>query len=433
MTGGKSPVNIFGTAAPTQLSGPQTGGMSPMEGGNQTSGLHPYTPHMPTFTPPTETGGLHPGMNPGRMPTLGRPGQATTNGPAMGGGQTSAPGNPGVDLTTQNTWEGGPRMTQTRANGGGLPGLVSGLNTNGMPELAGGLDTSGFTNFDQDFAGASSSAARNAYQGMTQFMDEDFGKDTESLRNQLVNQGLQPGSEAFDREMSLMQRGQNASRQQAAAQSQQIGHQQAGDLLARALETRRLQGSEAGQDAATRLASRGMFGQEQGQNAAMGLASRNTLMGERERDADRTWGQSLGVGQLALGARGQDLGLAQAQANASGQAASAGAAAQSAREARQLESELALRRMGLDQDSMDFNQYMQLVGAARGGVNMPNFGGATPLDVGGAYGIASGNQNSALNRQASDRGALAGLGAAALGGLGNYLGRQTSIPGNNGY
>jgi hypothetical protein len=62
-------------------------------------------------------------------------------------------------------------------------------------------------------------------------------------------------------------------------------------------------------------------------------------------------------------------------------------------------------------------------------VNMPNFGGASPLDVGSAYGIASQNNNAQQNRNASDRGALAGLGAAALGAAGNYFSR----PNTNGY
>lgn len=324
-----------------------------------------------------------------------KPMPAPTTPPAPTGQAYAGTGeaNPGVQMGQQAPWQGGPNVTLTRAGAGQLPGLAA------------GLDTGGFADFDTDFSGASDRAARGAYEGMTQFMDEDFGQESDALRTQLVNQGLQPGSEAYDREMSRVQRGHDAMRMQAASQAGQIGHQRAGDLLTRALQTRQLQGAEAGQDAATRLSSRGV------------------LSGERERDADRLFNQSMGVAGLGLGSRGQDMGVQQAGLAASGASAAAGASAQSAREAREMQSQLELRRMGMDQDSQDFSQIMALINASRGGVTMPNFGSATPLDVGNAYGIASGNANGALNRQASDRAGMAGLGAALLGGMGNSIGR----------
>jgi hypothetical protein len=274
-----------------------------------------------------------------------------------------------VWMANQQPWTGGPNVTMTRAA------------TDGMPDL------------DQDYAAASGEAADQAYAGMTQFMDEDFESDRAAAEARLVNQGFQPGSEAFNRQMSLQQRGQNDARMQAAVQAGQVGHQRAGDFIARA------------------------------------LASRSALMGERERDADRTFAQSMGVGNLALGARGQDMGVAQARENASGAAAAAGAGAQAARERAQMDFELGIRGLGLRQDEMDFSQFYQLMNGPRGGVNMANLGGTNPLDVGSAYNIAGNNQNAQQNRNASDRGALAGLGAAALGAAGNYFSR----PNTNGY
>lgn len=338
-------------------------------------------------------------------------------GGSQGAGSYGGEASPGVQMGEMGTWEGGPNILQTRTDASGLPTLAGGLDRSGMPQLAGGLDTSGFASFDSDFAGASEKAAKDAYAGLTQFMDQDFSKDTDALRTQLVNQGLQPGSAAFESEMSRLSRGQNDARLQAAAQASQIGHQRAGDLLSRALATRQLQGQEAGQDAATRLASRGLLGQESNADAATRLASRNALFGERSQDADRLNNQSMSRAQLLLGARGQDMGLAQARENAMGQASAANASAAAAREMAAARNEIDLRRIGLDQDSMDFNQFMALVGGARGGVNMGNFGGTSPLDVGGAYGMASNNANAAANRNAIDRAGMAGLGASILGGI----------------
>lgn len=483
--------------APTQLGTVGTGPYTPPPGSAGTTPPKPppgtggYTPYTPKPAPPG-TGGYQPPPQAPQAPTYTPP-PTIPSAPAGTGGYSPPPGgiagtgpsmlyqsgvaNPGVETAGQQTWQGGPGVTLARTGANDLPGLSGGVDLSGMPnlsggldtreytelaggldisqypELAAGLDTGGFADFDTDFAGASDRAAREAYAGATQFMDEDFSQDTNALRTQLVNQGLQPGTEAYDREMALLQRGQNAARTQAAYQAGEIGHRRAGDLLTRALETRRLQADESGQDASQRLAARGLLGQEGVQDAAIRansrglqgqegvqdaairaqargilaneqnmtasqrLAARQQLMGERERDADRVHNQSLGVAGLMLGARGQDTGMAVAQQNAAGNAAAAGAAAQVARENAQLQREIALRGIGLQQDQFDFSSLMQLINAARGGVNVPNFGGAAPLDVGGAYGIASNNQNTQNTIDANNRGAFAGLGAAAIGSL----------------
>ena len=240
-------------------------------------------------------------------------------------------------------------------------------------------DYSGLPAIDTDFAGAAARGAEAAYKGATQFFDGDFARDRAGLETQLVNQGFARGSEAFDREMELMLRGQNAARENAGFMAQGVGHQQAGDLLVRALTARR------------------------------------DMAGERERDADRIFGQSMGVAELGLGARGQTLGADTSRHATAQSAANSNNAVQAQMRQAQLDAELARRRLGLDQDSLDFNQMMALIGGSRGGVNMPNFGAPGTLDVTGANSIASANSNSAAARAAADRGALAGLGAAALG------------------
>lgn len=231
-------------------------------------------------------------------------------------------------------------------------------------------NTAGLPPIDTDFSGQAQRGADAAYKGATQFFDQDFTRDRNALQAQLANQGFAVGSEGYNNELNRMERAQNAARENAAFMAQGVGHSQSGDLLMRALQ------------------------------------SRAALMGEREGNANR-----------ALGARGQDVGRDTAMA---GVAASSAAAANNANNARygiDTNRDLALRGYGITQDQMDFNQLMQLISGARGGVNMPNFGNPQPLDVTGANSIASGNANAAANRSAYDRGAMAQLGAAAMGSL----------------
>lgn len=195
----------------------------------------------------------------------------------------------------------------------------------------------GLPSIDTDFSGQAQRGADAAYRGATQFFDEDFARDRDALESKLVNQGFARGTEGFDQALSTMMRSQNAARTGAAFTAQGVGHQQAGDLLLRALQ------------------------------------ARGALSGER------------------LAARGQDLSRYGIDTNA----------------------ELSRRGLGLNESNMDFQQLMQLLGMSRSGVNVPNFGAPSPLDVGSAYSIAGRNQD----RNAIDRNALYQLGGAALGGV----------------
>lgn len=231
-------------------------------------------------------------------------------------------------------------------------------------------DMTGLPGIDTDFTGAAARGADAAYQGATQFMDQDFEQDRQALEAKLVNQGFSRGTEAFDREMEQLTRGQNAARQSAAFQAQGVGHQQAGDLLLRALQ------------------SRGALGGERERAAEREIAQ---LLARSGQDLSR---YGIDVGAI-LNRRGQDIGVYNTDTSA----------------------ELARRGLGLSEDNQGFQQLMALIAASRGGVNMPNFGAASPLDVSSAYGIANSNRNGRLAREASDRAGLYGLGAAALGGI----------------
>jgi hypothetical protein len=281
--------------------------------------------------------------------------------PGAGAGAASAPGAPsaqtpsGIITGSQASYKGGPNVTTADVNYAGMP------------------------NVSQDFSADAQRGADAAYKGATTYFDTDFKRQNQDLASQLAAQGFAPGSEGFNRQMELAQRSQDTARTQAAQQAQQIGFQQSGDLMQRA------------------------------------LAARQQAVGEQQNDADRKFNQSFGIAGLGLQGRGQDMGLQTAQANAAGAAQAAGASRDASNYRADIDAQIQLRNLGLQGDNQDFNHAMQLATLSQGTVPGLNFGAATPLDVGGAYGIASGNNNANLARGASNTNALYNLGGSLLG------------------
>ena len=287
-----------------------------------------------------------------------KPGGALYQGPGDGfGGPMPPPSAPGAPVNPPGK-NGSPLLDPNLNSHTGGPNVVSdpamGPQTDTMEPgdlfKPGGMG--GLPSINTDFSGQAQAGADAAYRGATQFLDKDFATARSALETQLTNQGLQPGSEAWNNAISMMERNQNATRQNAAFQAQGVGHQQAGDLLMRALQSR---------------------------------------------------GQLFNEGATL---RGQDL-----QRYGIDQSTSLG------RYNTDTSAELARRRLGLDSNSQDFNQLIQLIAASRGGVNMPNFGNPAPLDVTGANSIASSNANAQANRDAQNRAILAQLGGSVLGGI----------------
>jgi hypothetical protein len=129
-------------------------------------------------------------------------------------------------------------------------------------------------------------------------------------------------------------------------------------------------------------------------NTEAGNVFQRALAARAQKAGERVSGAGLG-----LGARGQDIGAATSKYGTD------------------TASQLALRRLGLDENSQEFQQLLAMIASARGGVNMPNFGTPAPLDVTGANSISSANRNNQLAREASDRAGLYQLGGAALGAI----------------
>lgn len=97
------------------------------------------------------------------------------------------------------------------------------------PELQTQLDTAGLparTTLDRSgLPSAPISAGTTAQQALSSRMEPDIAREQSALRTRLINQGLRPGGEAYDREMEIANRSATDRRLQTAAQG--IGLDQA--------------------------------------------------------------------------------------------------------------------------------------------------------------------------------------------------------------
>ncbi len=181
-----------------------------------------------------------------------------------------------------NTWGG--QLPQGPVSTDGLPALV------GAPYGAGGpIQGSVNSNFPEQIA----QAQKAAYNTQTGFLDPQFKQKESDLEQQLADQGLSPGTEAYDRAKGDLGRQETLAYQQAQNEAVSAGNQEQSTLFGESLG--------AGQFA--NQAQQQGFGQGatdyQLQNAARG-------QGFNERLAQ--WGEPLseleGIGSLGLGAVG---------------------------------------------------------------------------------------------------------------------------------
>lgn len=235
-------------------------------------------------------------------------------------------------------------------------------------------------------AAQSQQGASAAYQAATQYFQPDFDRQRSSLESQLASQGFTRGSQGYTQALDDMQRQQDLARTNAALNAQGVGFGQA-------------------------MASNN-------QNFNQGI----TAQGQGFSQYAQMIQNALAQRAQDVAMRGQDRGVDSAGQSAAASIGAANIGANSANYRSDLDAQLGLQGLGLQQDNQNFNQMMQLMSGARGGVNAPNFGAATPLDVGGAYGIASNNNNAQQNRNASDRNGLYQLGGSLLGGYLNNFG-----------
>jgi hypothetical protein len=144
----------------------------------------------------------------GMTTTMGTGGQFTGSAPAPGG--AGGPLSPGDYTMNINLSPEQQRLFEAQT---GVQGLISnylmggaqnalqaqqqGLNFEGLPELpTGGIDLSGLGVTDRN------RIEDALYNRATRFAEPRFERDEATLLNRLSNQGIAPGSEAYNREMS---------------------------------------------------------------------------------------------------------------------------------------------------------------------------------------------------------------------------------------
>ena len=329
-----------------------------------------------------DTGGS---MLPSGNPALGLA-NLGGNPAARGAGGVGVP--PGSGGGIADNFTGTPTTMGGSIGDGGIgwggPGGIgnmgdANLGFDGLSPVA--ADMSGLPDINTDFSGAARDARRAVYDQAISLMQPDIDRERTSLIQRLNNQGIPIGSEAYNQELDRFDRQTNLSRERAARDAVLAGNTEAGNLFGRS------------------------------------VTARSALGGERERTADRRFSQGLGIANLGLGRRAQDLqrygidtGAATSRYGVNAGLSQSG-----------LNANLRLRELGLTEDNQNFQQLMQLLAGARGGVNLPNFGAPGSIDVLGANQLVNGmdqfNTNRTDQRNAARNSGLFNLGALLLGGM----------------
>jgi hypothetical protein len=119
-------------------------------------------------------------------------------------------------------------------------GLSQPIDTSGVPALQNSVNNG-------DLAGLANKATQASYDSNMALLDPQFKQTQESTRAQLANQGLAPGSEAYENAMGNMNRQQDWTRTQAANQATLTGQGYQNQLFNQGLSNANLNNSTQGQ------------------------------------------------------------------------------------------------------------------------------------------------------------------------------------------
>ncbi len=147
---------------------------------------------------------------------------------------------------------------QNQPGFGGLPQMVSGLNTEGLPELLSSLNLQGLPDISGGPGGYEASR-RAVEEAMMSRLQPQFDRQRSSLQAEMANMGIPMGSEMYSTGFNELNQGLNDARMQA--------------VLAGGQEQSRLF------DMASR--GRGQLTQEQLSNAGLASQARQQLIGEQ--------------------------------------------------------------------------------------------------------------------------------------------------------
>lgn len=358
--------------------------------------MPPSTPG-PTVAPPA----------PGGAPQLG----VNANGTL---GPTSGPNNNAMTVT------GNPTSVDYNQQIQDLMNQFRGQNAGPNSSITGAIQPFSTPNISPDILNSMQKYTDAAYNQATSRLDPQFAQQKAAFDQQMVSQGLQPGSAAYNSALQDFNNAKNDAYSGARNQAMQQGLQAQGQAFGQGLA-----GSQLGLAANQQGWNQGIQGQQ------LGLA-----------ENQQGFNQALSGSQLANEILKARI-AAEAQKSAAGtQAGATRAAAQSSADASRYNSQnnllsnmfgdqtqqylgqlqnslgwgnlgLGAAQMGMQQNNQDFNQMMGLYNAgnqndmynnAIPGMEMGNIGqllnmipngNPTPVDVTGAYGLNAGMQNNA--------------------------------------
>jgi hypothetical protein len=236
----------------------------------------------------------------------------------------------GVSSVTNPSWT--PDATGTVQNAANTPGITGSFSSaSGTPNLQGYLQNAAgtpglFGSFSSvagtpGITGSVTNGAANpwaiqqaenaAYNTQMQYLAPQEAQQSQQLQGQLVNQGLQPGTEAYNNAWNLMQQGQTFANQSAQNAAVAAGQQEQNTLFGQGLSAANLQNA-ANQQGFGQGQALGQFGNAanlQGFNE--GLASGQFTNAANQQGFNQ--GQALGTFQNAANAQGYGEGLSNAQ------------------------------------------------------------------------------------------------------------------------
>lgn len=369
------------------------------------------------------------------MDTSGLPGIASNV--ANSGNISTSFQNQGPGLQGSLNTAGNPSLMGQLDNSHN-PQLQSQLNTSGNPALLGSVDTSGAghvqnqINGGQTWQDAVQQAQNAAYGSQTQYLDPQFQQSHEALDNQLANQGITRGSEAYDTAQKNLGLQQQQAYSNAQMNAVQAGNQEQNTLFGQGLQQGNFTNSaqqqaynqlfnnagfqnNANQQAFGQTLAGGQFGNQAANDAYQQLFNSGQFQNQANQQA---FGQSAAQGQFnnQANAQGYQQGMGTAAFNNDAQSQLFGqnttnANLQNSANAQALQQMMALRNQPL-------NEYNALATGAQ--VQTPTFGSyaqapVATTNVAGITNDAYQQQLAAYQQQMQGINNLYSLGGSALG------------------
>lgn len=126
------------------------------------------------------------------------------------------------------------------------------------------------TSVSGDFPALVKQAQDAAYKSQTQYLDPQFAQARQNLATQLADEGLQPGTQAYDRAMGDLGRQQNQAYQSAQSAAVEAGNEQQ-----RALYDQALRGGQFANQAQQQLFGQGLSLADLYNQAVLGASGQN--------------------------------------------------------------------------------------------------------------------------------------------------------------